>query len=431
MKKFRFLDIGKESDYFDEKANKELCERIAGKCYLPANKLMLKLINESQGDFKISYSITGTALEQFKAYAPEVIDSFKELASTGCVEFLAETYYHSLASVFSEKEFDFQVKKHAEAIESLFGMRPKIFRNTELVYNNSIAAYAENMGFTGVLSEGSDKVLGWRSPNFLYKPAGTKQIGLIMKNFKFSDDIAFRFSDKKWSQWPMTSEKFVDAISSEDGNSVNLFMDYETLGEHHSEETGIFDFFQALPSQFKSKGVSFVTPSEIIEQFEPVMELDVNETISWADAERDMSAWTGNKMQDNATSEIYKLEKAVKESGDSALIETWRKLTTSDHFYYMSTKKMNDGMVHNYFSPYNTPYDSFISYMNIISDMTQRLSLGDSLSSDNSSLSNANNINEEIIISDGSDDSANLKATGTSTVSPLQSSRVFEDGDEL
>ena len=398
MKKYRFLDIGKHNDYFDDATNKEICERVAKKCYLPANDLMLKLINENNGKFKVSYSITGIALEQFEKYAPEVIDSFKKLADTGCVEFLAETYYHSLAFLFSEKEFDFQVKKHSDKIKELFGVEPKIFRNTELIYDNKLASFAEALGYKGILSEGPDQILGWRSPNFLYKPKGSKSISLMMKNFKLSDDIAFRFSDKSWDQWPLTTEKFASWVASiDDGHSVNLFMDYETLGEHHWEDTGIFGFFEDLPKKLEAKGIGFMTPSEVVEAFDAKQELDIDTHVSWADKERDISAWLSNKMQKDASSELYKMEQLIKSSGDEELLRNWRLLTTSDHLYYMSTKTMNDGAVHNYFSPYKTPYDSFISYMNIISDMSKRLSLGDNASISENFDGSTNNINHEIL----------------------------------
>ncbi len=374
MKKYRVFDIGNSHEYFDEETNKEICRRVTEKCYIPANKMMLRLIREHGDSFKVSYSITGTAMEQLEIYAPEVLDSFKELADTGNVEFLAETYHHTLAYLYSEKEFDEQVRLHAELMKKHFGVTPKVFRNTELIYDNRLAKFAENLGYTGILSEGPDQVLGWRSPNMLYRPKGTSSIALLLKNFKLSDDVAFRFSNKNWKHWPLTAEKFSDWIKSvESGDSLNIFMDYETLGEHHWEETGIFGFFEKLPEYLVKDGLRFRTPSEVIVSHEPSEELDVPSSISWADEERDVSAWTHNDMQQNALSEIFKVEEAVKAAGDEQLLNDWRMLTTSDHFYYMSTKKMNDGMVHNYFSPYATPYDSFISYMNIMNDLVHRL----------------------------------------------------------
>ena len=390
MRKFRFLDIGKSSSYFDDGLNQELCQKVAKNCYLPANKILLQNIKESNYSFKVAFGITGVALEQFEKYVPEVIESFKELAATGCVEFLAETYYHSLSSSFSEPEFDFQVELHKKKIESLFNQTPSVFRNTELIYDNEIAKFAENAGFKGILSEGADQVLGWKSPNSLYRPKGTNKISLLMKNFKLSDDVAFRFSDKSWSNWPLTAEKYSDWVSSMDeGDTINIFMDYETFGEHHSAESGIFEFLSALPSKLADKGVSFMTPSEVVSSFEPSEELDVPNPISWADSERDLSAWVGNKMQENAVSELFKIEKLVKESNDEEILKQWRLLTASDHLYYMSTKKKMDGLMHNYFSPYATPYDSFISYMNILKDMSTRVS-GNKMSRDINSQSSVN-----------------------------------------
>ncbi len=377
MRKYRFFDIGRSDEYFDHDLNKEVCKRLAKDCYLPANEIILEKIRDSDGRLKVSFSISGLAIEQFEQYAPEVIDSFKKLAETGCVEFLGETYYHSLASAFSEKEFDLQVKMHSEKINALFGQKPKVFRNTELIYDNDVAAFAERAGFTGILSEGADSVLGWRSPNSIYKPKGTTNISLIMKNYRLSDDIAFRFSDKEWSQWPLTADKFSEWVASsgdnDDTHSINLFMDYETFGEHHKKDSGIMGFLADLPGKLISRDVGFITPSELISSYEPKVEIDVPTPISWADDERDMSAWKSNNMQNNALSEIFDMEDLVKSSGDARLIQAWRMLTTSDHFYYMSTKKRNDGMIHNYFSPYKTPYDSFISYMNIVNDMSKRL----------------------------------------------------------
>jgi alpha-amylase len=376
MKKYRFFDIGKNHEYFDAETNEKLCKDIAKNCYLPSNALVMKLL-DAHPEFKVAFSISGTALEQFTEFAPEVLDSFKKLAAHENVEFLSETYHHSLSSLFSENEFKEQVELHAQAMQSLFNTTPTVFRNTELLYNNDLAKAAESMGYAGILSEGPDHVLGWKSPNVVYKPAGTEHIALLMKNYRLSDDIAFRFSDKSSENWPLTAEKFADMVASTtDGDTVNIFMDYETFGEHHDESSGIFKFFENLPAALLERDVSFALPSELAKthlQQEAVEEMDVPETVSWADKERDASAWTGNKMQDHALSELYKLEEAVKASNDTNIIEDWRKLTSSDHFYYMCTKEMNDGAVHNYFSPYATPYDSFISYMNIMNDLVLRL----------------------------------------------------------
>jgi len=373
MTSYRVFDIGKHANYFDEKKNEEITKKVAAKCYLPANKLMLDLIAKTNGKFKIAYSISGTALEQFERYAPEVIELFKELAKTGCVEFLGETYYHSLSFLYSQKEFEEQVKKHDKKIKELFGQRPRVFRNTELIYNNELGKFAEKMGYKAVLAEGWDRILEWRSPNFVYMPVGTKKIKLLLKNYKLSDDIAFRFSNRDWVEWPLTAEKFAAWISAIQGQTINLFMDYETIGEHQWEETGIFDFLKCLPFELlKYSHIEFKTPSEVADM-DAVATLDIPNTISWADMERDLSAWTGNKMQQSALQELYKLESAIKKSSDKKLLEDWRKLQTSDHFYYMCVKYFSDGDVHKYFNPYDTPYESYLAFMNILNDLAIRI----------------------------------------------------------
>jgi len=326
--------------------------------------------------FKISYSFSGTVLEQLEKYSPETLNLFQQLADTKQVELLNETYYHSLAFIYSKTEFKQQVKLHKKKIKSLFNITPKIFRNTELIYNNELANYIESMGYKGILAEGADHILQWRSPNFLYKPKTTKNIKLLLKNYKLSDDIAFRFSNKGWKEWPLTVPKFgkwINAVNG-NGNCVNLFMDYETFGEHQWKDTGIFKFLDALPAELlKHPDNNFKTPSELVKEYDPVAELDIHNLISWADVERDLSAWLGNHMQKSAIEYIYQLEKGIKKSKNKELIEDWRKLQTSDHFYYMCTKWFNDGDVHKYFNPYDSPYDSFIAFMNIINDLKLRL----------------------------------------------------------
>ncbi len=376
MRKYRIFDIGKNHQYFDEEKNREVCTKVAKKCYLPMNRLVLKLIRQQKGRFKVAYSITGVALEQFERYSPEVLDSFKELAATGCVEFLSETYYHTLSFLYSKEEFKEQVAMHKEKIKRLFGQEPAIFRNTELVYNNELAHTMENMGYKGILAEGADHILGWRSPNFLYQPSTTKKIKLLLKNYKLSDDIAFRFSNRGWHEWPLTVEKYAQWIHAANGNghTINLFMDYETFGEHQWEDTGIFEFMARLPDAILShKDNNFKTPSEVVEAYPVMGELDIHHIISWADIERDLSAWLGNRMQQNAISDIYAIEQRVKATNDRKLIEDWRKLQTSDHYYYMCTKWFSDGDVHKYFNPYETPHDSFINFMNIMGDIMTRL----------------------------------------------------------
>ncbi len=368
--KYTLFDIGKHTRYFDEVKNKEIMHKIAQKCYLPTNSIIKKLL-EKHDDFKVTYSITGTALEQFEKYAPNVLRSFKELNETGKVEFLAETSHHSLSYLFDKNEFYHQVKEHNKLIKEHFAQKPKVFRNTELIYNNELAKTAEQLGYKAILAEGWDGMLGWRSPNYVYKPAGTRKIKLLLKNYRLSDDIAFRFSNKQWDGWPLTAEKYADWIAPIMGDSVNLFMDYETFGEHQWEDTGIFNFLRHLPTALKHHNISFQHPSDLIKT-EAREELDVPNTISWADVERDTSAWLGNKMQQAASTKLYQLRSAVLSSGNEELIDAWRKLSTSDHFYYMCTKYFSDGDVHKYFNPYDTPYECFITYMNILQDMAQQ-----------------------------------------------------------
>jgi alpha-amylase len=368
----------RDYQYFDEYKNAAVCRKVANKCYLPANRLLLELIRRHEGRFKVSYSITGTLLEQLRQYAPEVISTFDALAQTGCVEFLAETYYHSLSFLYSRDEFIEQVNKHVETIVSLFGQKPRVFRNTELIYNNDLAAFVESMGcFDAILTEGADHILGYRSPNYVYRPNGCSRLKLLLKNYSLSDDIAFRFSNRGWTEWPLTAEKYARWVNKVNGNGyvVNLFMDYETFGEHQWSDTGIFDFLRHLPGEIlKHPDNSFKTPSEVVRCYEQVDTVDVPHLISWADTERDLSAWLGNAMQSNAIHELYRLEKKIKGSGDEQILSDWRKLQTSDHFYYMCTKYFADGDVHKYFNPYGSPYDSYINFMNVLDNLQSRCS---------------------------------------------------------
>ncbi len=367
LQKYTLFDIGKHSRYFDEQKNKEVMQKIARKCYLPANHIIRDLIAKHD-DFKATYSITGTAIEQFEKYAPNVLRSFQELAQTGAVEFLAETSHHSLSFLFNREEFDYQVREHQKLVKKYFSQKPKIFRNTELIYNNELAQHTEKMGFKGILAEGWDGVLGWRSPNYVYTPAGTRKMKLLLKNYRLSDDVAFRFSNKSWNSWPLTADKYAGWIAPILGDSINLFMDYETFGEHQWEDTGIFNFLKHLPAALKKHNISFQHPSELLKT-EAKDTLDIPHTISWADVERDTSAWLGNKMQQSASARLYQLRGSVLASGDKELIESWRKLTTSDHFYYMCTKWFNDGDVHKYFNPHDTPYEGYITFMNVLQDI--------------------------------------------------------------
>ncbi len=373
---YRFFDIGSKDNYFDDYANRYIMQQVAEKSYLPANEVILSLIKRFGSDFKVSYSISGMALEQFEKYAPKVIKSFQKLAETGSVEFLAETYAHSLASLNNKQEFKEQVKMQVNKVKELFGQKPVTFRNTELVYSNDIGDMVYDLGFRTMLTEGAKHVLGWKSPNLLYCSASNPKLKLLLKNFQLSDDIAFRFSERNWSEWPLTAEKFVDWLGkiNERDEVVNLFMDYETFGEHQWAETGIFDFLKAFPEHaIKTAGFKFKTPSELAGELQPVSQLNVPYPISWADEERDLTAWLGNEMQDEAFGKLYELTTKIKRLKDDDLIRKWRYLQTSDHFYYMCTKWFSDGDVHKYFNPYSSPYDAFINYMNVLSDLYIRV----------------------------------------------------------
>lgn len=376
LRQYRFFDIGKNHHYFDDHNNRAIMVKVAQKCYLPTNQVLLELIKKHEGRFRISYSISGTALDQFSMYAPEVLESFQRLAATGCVEFLAETYSHSLSALVSPQEFTKQVEDQVSKIELLFGQTPKVFRNTELIYSDKIGDLIQSMGFNTMITEGADHVLGWRSPNFLYCNAVNPKLKLLLKNYKLSDDIAFRFSHADSEAGGLTAESFAARLNAIPHNEevVNLFMDYETFGEHQWAETGIFDFMRALPEKvFASTPFTFVTPSEASAQLQPVATLSMPEPVSWADAERNLTAWLGNDLQDNAFETLYKLESKVKGCKDPQIQRDWRYLQTSDHFYYMCTKFFADGDVHKYFNPYQSPYQAYINYMNVLADFEQRI----------------------------------------------------------
>lgn len=374
----RYTVFDDSVSYFDDKSNEEILRKVANKCYLPTNQLMLDCIKMHEGRFRISYSITGTVIEQFKRWMPEVLDSFKRLADTGCVEFISETYFHSLAFIYNRQEFIAQTEMHQDLMQKEFGLTPKIFRNTELTYNNDVAATVEEMGFDAILTEGADHVMGYRSPNYIYRPANCEKLKLMLKNYRLSDDIAFRFGNRAWAEWPMTTEKFAHWVDDINGNGYvcNLFMDYETFGEHQWADTGIFEFMRELPGAIMRSGKNdFQTVSEAINRYPVAGDIDVPHMISWADTERDLSAWLGNSMQSNALHDIYQLAQSVYLANDNALTDDWRKLQTSDHFYYMCTKYFEDGDVHKYFNPYDSPYDAYINFMNILDNIRKRADL--------------------------------------------------------
>ena len=376
LKKYRFFNMGKDHNYLDDLTNQSILQKVSRLCYLPMNALLLKLIKENKGAFKVSFSITGTAIDQFREYAPEVLESFKELAATGCVEFLAETYSHSLSSLADKDEFEREVKAHTALMKKEFGCKPKAFRNTELIYSDQIGQMVAEMGFKTMLAEGAKHVLGWKSPNYVYANALDQKLRLLLRNYKLSDDIAFRFSNKGWNEYPLTSEKYVEWLKSETGEVVNLFMDYETFGEHQWAETGIFDFMRALPKAALSTGeLEFGTVSETSAKYQPVAVLYCPHAMSWADEERDVTAWLGNELQNEAFSKLYAQKDKVRALKNPDFDHVWNILQTSDHFYYMATKWFSDGDVHSYFNPYDSAYDAFINYMNVLSDFINELDI--------------------------------------------------------
>ena len=376
LKRYRFFNIGRDHYYYDDYANEEIMQQIAGRSYIPANRMLLDLINLYKGRFKVAFSISGVALEQMEIYMPEVIDGFRELARTGNVEFLAETYGHSLASLSEDpEEFRNQVKLHSARIKSLFNQEPKVFRNTELIYSDEIGDMVYDMGYTKMITEGAKHVLGWKSPNYVYSPLHQPKMKMLLRNSRFSDDISFRFSDYSWSEYPLTAEKFISWIASTppEEQVINLFMNYETLGNMQPSHTGIFEFMKALPRFAFEKGIGFATPSEVLDLHKSVGTISVPEPISWADEERDLSAWKGNTLQRSALDTLYSISERVRLVTDRRIKQDWLYLQASDHFYYMSTKHFYEGSAHNSFSPYSSPYEAFNNYMNVLSDFIARV----------------------------------------------------------
>ena len=380
IRQYSIFDAGDKHDYFNgsletNQSNEGVLRKVAEKSYLPMNAVLMELLR-NYPEFRLSLSITGTVIEQFEQWAPDVLESFKELVRSGRVEIVGETYYHSLAFFYSRKEFEKQVEMHRKKVLEVFGVVPEVFRNTEFAYNNDLAYWADKAGYKALLAEGWDNILQWRSPNFVYRPSYTENIKLLMKNYKLSDDIAFRFSNKGWSEWPLSADRYVNWLNdSGEATNFNLFMDYETFGEHQWADTGIFDFVKQLPEEWlKTPGHTFLTVSEAADAHESKDYIDSPQTVTWADTERDLSAWLGNPMQQQACKALYSLEEAIFLTDDNTLINDWRLLTTSDHFYYMCTKWFSDGDIHAYFSPYETPYEANMNFMNAWHDLQYRLS---------------------------------------------------------
>lgn len=371
LRKYSYFDIGNNHYYEDDENNRNILLKIAHKCYIPTCTLLLMLIKKYPNVFKISFSLSGVFIEQCQRFCPEVLDWFKKLVDTEQVEILNETYYHSLSFIFSKDEFRRQVVMHRQLIDEIFDYKTTTFRNTELIYNNELAQVVESMGYNAILAEGADKILGWKSPNYVYTPEGCDEIKLLLRNYSLTDDIAFRFSEKNWCEHPICANKYANWLHSLHGQAdlINLFMDFETFGEHHWKDSGIFNFLHNLPEYIlKHPEYDFVTPKEVANRFSAVGSLNVPQFISWADLDRDLSAWYGNHLQEDALQSIYALAKEVYTLQDPFLTDIWRSLLTSDHFYYMCTKYDADGDVHKYFSPYSGPYEAYINYQNVVSD---------------------------------------------------------------
>ncbi len=375
LKRYRFFDIGNDHYYYDDFANDDIISRIARNSYIPAAETLLKMIEQTNGKFRCALSITGTALEQFEMYVPEFIDILKKLADTGKCEFLGETYSHSLASLTDPVEFEAQVRDHSRRIKEIFGVTPKVFRNTELIYCDEMAPQIAAMGFKGCITEGAKHILGWKSPNYVYAAAGTPKLKLLLKNDDLSDAISRNFSNTDWNEYPLTADKFIGWIANtpEEEQIFNLFMNLETFGEFNNANTGIFQFLEALPRFAAENGIDFWTPSEAVMKLKPVADLTVLHPISWADEARDTSAWLGNDLQNEAFRKLYKLAERVRLVEDRRIKQDWNYLQASDHFFYMSTKHTADGQAHSQFSPYSSPYEAFTNYMNVLADFIVRV----------------------------------------------------------
>lgn len=374
LKRYRFFDIGNDHYYYDDFANDDIVTRIAQHSYIPAAETLLHLL-EAYPHFRCAFSVSGVALEQLEQYVPEFIDIMKKLIATGRVEILAETYGHALASLTDPDEFAAQVKAHDEKIESLFGVKPKVLRNTELIYDDELAPQILAMGYKGVITEGAKHILGWKSPNYVYCAATAPKLKILLRNAKLSDDISRRFGDTEWDEYPLTADKYMDWIASTPAEEqiINLFMNLETFGEFHTRETGIFQFLEAIPYFAQQKGIEFWTPTDAVTKLKPVSELSILHPISWADEARDTSAWLGNQLQGEAFNKLYSIAERVRLCEDRRIKLDWQYLQSADHFFYMSTKHLADGAAHSNFSPYDTPFQAFTNYMNVLSDFIVRV----------------------------------------------------------
>lgn len=360
-----------EGVYFDRALTRRIFERVSSRCYKPATAMFLKLLDEHEG-FRVSYSISGVLLEQAERWDPDLLEMFKQAAAHKRCEMLCQTYFHSLAYFISREEFVEQVEMHRRRVRDLLGVEPRVFENTELIYDNNVARIAWELGFRAVVTEGVERVLGWRSPNYVYKAKGV-DIKVLLRNYRLSDDIGFRFASARWEEYPLTAEKYATWLAATTGQLICIFIDYETVGEHYPREIGIFDFFEWFPIEAEKRGLRFLTPSEVVDRHASVDEIDVTETISWADVERDTSAWLGNTMQQMSLAREARLETLVKALSDPAALRVWRLLSISDNYYYMSTKGGGPGEVHSYFSPYPSPYHAFAAFCEAIADFEAEL----------------------------------------------------------
>ncbi len=375
LKRYRFFDIGNDHYYYDDFANDDIITRIAHKSYIPAAESLLRMIEASGRKFKCAISVSGVALEQIEVYVPELLDMLKKLVATGCVEILAETYAHSLSSLADPEEFANQVKVHDDKVNELFGVRPKVLRNTELIYCDDLAPQILAMGYKGVITEGAKHILGWKSPNYVYAAASAPKLKMLLKNDKLSDDITFRFSNTNWSEYPLTADKYIGWIADTPAEEqiFNLFMTMEAFGELQNRDSGIFQFLEALPRFAAERGIEFITPSEAVSKIKAVAELGVPFPMSWADEARDTSAWLGNQLQKEAFDKLYSVAERVRLCDDRRLKQDWYYLQASDHFFYMSTKHQADGEIHSLYSPYDSPYQAFTNYMNVLADFIVRV----------------------------------------------------------
>lgn len=369
LKRYRFFNIGGDHYYYDDFANEDIIQRIAATSYVPANQMLLDMINESQGKFKVSFSISGMAMEQLIIYAPEVLDGLRELAKTGCVEFLVEPYGHSLVSLVDPDEFISQVKEHSNRIEELFEQKPQVFYNTEMIFSDEIAQLVYDMGYKAMIVEGAKRILGWKSPNYIYQAAAQPKLKLLMRNAKFCNDLTNRFSDFSWSEYPLTAEKYMNWIAAtpQSEQIVNLFLNYETLGTGQPRSTGIFEFMKALPRYAANHNIGFSTPSEVLKTLKPIDTMASMHPNSWVGEEKDLSPWLGNTLQQEAFDKLYEMKDRVKLSEVRRLKQDWIYLQASDHFYYMNTR------TNLAFSPYSSPYEAFSNYMNVLSDFKERV----------------------------------------------------------